>query len=203
MEVLDHRVAILFGSNILPEFYLRLAVERVNQILTPIAVSSAWESAAVGSAGPNFLNTIGLYLTNFDQETLKYDVLRSIESQMGRVRQVDKFAPRTIDLDIILWDGVELESDLWRYVHVTVPFIEVMQLLNPNTALMLEEFRRRQQRQLIIRREDVLKAILTPGHPKEIAQGYIPESMSFKASWMNSATSIAPGFSPERIRNAT
>lgn len=205
MNTVDHQVAILLGSNILPEVYLTLALQKLNQILHPIAISSAWESPAIGSTGPNFLNAIGIFATDLDRDILKYKMLRPLEAELGRVRQDDKFAPRTIDLDILVWDGVVQEANMWRYSHIMLPFTEIMELLNPEIKLehIMQEFRGVIDLRDIHRRGDVLQAKLTAEHPQANAFRYLPSSISLSAKLMKSSTAIAPGFSPERMRSAT
>lgn len=60
-----------------------------------------------------------------DAKQLKEQVLRPLETQMGRVRTEDKNAPRPIDLDMILFDGILLDPSLWQHVHRAVPVSEV------------------------------------------------------------------------------
>jgi len=52
--------------------------------------------------------------------------VRRIEAHLGRVRSADKFAPRTIDIDIIAWDADVLESSLWKHAHLAVPVAEIL-----------------------------------------------------------------------------
>jgi 2-amino-4-hydroxy-6-hydroxymethyldihydropteridine diphosphokinase len=121
-----HEVCLLLGSNIQPEKNLPLAVSFLRQYLQFRRVSSVWETAAVGAGGPNFLNAALLATTSLDAQALKEQVLRPLETQLGRVRTADKFAPRPIDLDIILWDGLMMEPDLWALVHLAVPIAEIL-----------------------------------------------------------------------------
>ena len=44
---------------------------------------------------------------------------------MGRLRSADKNAPRPIDLDIILFDGLILDPTLWHFAHRAVPVAEI------------------------------------------------------------------------------
>ncbi len=205
MNTEGHQLFILLGSNILPEVNIPLAVQKLNQVLHPLAISSTWESPAVGSNGPNFLNAIGLYTTDLDQETLKKQILRPLEEQLGRVRQKDKYAPRTIDLDIIIWDGVVLDSNLWRYAYISLPFAEIVELLNPemNAEEILEGLRGRQDLLQAKRREDVLRARIATEHLPQKGFGYLSSAISLSTKLMKSTTGIAPRFSPERIRKAT
>ena len=48
---------------------------------------------------------------------LKWQVLRPIEAEVGRVRGPDRYAPRTIDLDLLAYDL--LEAALWIDVRRT------------------------------------------------------------------------------------
>jgi hypothetical protein len=50
--------------------------------------------------------------TNQPPVAVKVTVLRRIEETLGRVRSEDKFAPRTIDLDLLLYDDVAMSSDM-------------------------------------------------------------------------------------------
>ena len=68
-----------------------------------MAVSRAVQSPAVGPAGqPDFVNAAVLLETNLSPEDLRAR-LRQLEAELGRVRVADKYAPRTIDLDTILY----------------------------------------------------------------------------------------------------
>jgi 2-amino-4-hydroxy-6-hydroxymethyldihydropteridine diphosphokinase len=121
-----HRVGLLLGSNIQPEINIPLALAYLQKSLTRITISSIWESRAVGSDGANFLNAAMLASTGLDAELLKTQVLRPIETQLGRVRTSDKNAPRTIDLDILIFDQEILEPGLWLYAFRAVPLAEIM-----------------------------------------------------------------------------
>jgi 2-amino-4-hydroxy-6-hydroxymethyldihydropteridine diphosphokinase len=121
----EHQACLLLGSNIRPEHNLSLAIDELKNHLAIQQVSRVWETPSVGSAGPNFLNAAVLILTPLKQQALKLDVLSPLESKMGRVRSANKNAPRTIDLDIILFDGKVLDRDLWHFAHRAVPVAEI------------------------------------------------------------------------------
>lgn len=112
-----HRACLLLGSNIQPEKNLPLAVTLLHKQLTILQTSSVWESKAVGSDGPNILNAALLVLTSLEAEMLKEQVLHPLEAQLGRVRTGDKNSPRTIDLDILLFDQLALDLNLWQYAY--------------------------------------------------------------------------------------
>lgn len=142
-----HRVYLSLGSNIQPEIHLPRAIELLHDYGEIRRVSSAWESEAVGSDGPNFLNACVLLLTPLSQAELKANIIDPVETKLGRKRSNDKNAPRTIDIDAILFDDRSLNDKFWKQAFVVVPLAEIYpEYPNPltqepitNTA---EEFRR-------------------------------------------------------------
>jgi 2-amino-4-hydroxy-6-hydroxymethyldihydropteridine diphosphokinase len=158
MKSQSAHAAVLIGSNIQPEVYLPLAVELLKKSVWLEALSSAWETPAVGSKGPNFLNAVGVFIAQRRMDELKADVLRPIEAQLGRVRSADKFAPRTLDLDLIMWEDQIIEEDVWRYAHIAVPLAEALGFVP--TRLPVQKLRHISQTFLqtssIQRRADVL-----------------------------------------------
>lgn len=121
-----HHAYILLGSNIKPEKNIKKALRLLRIVSHVEAVSSIWETIAVGSPGPNFLNAAVHCLTDLNIEPLKTGVLRPIENALGRIRTDDKNAPRTIDLDVVIYDGCVVDDHLWRRVHVAIPFSELV-----------------------------------------------------------------------------
>jgi 2-amino-4-hydroxy-6-hydroxymethyldihydropteridine diphosphokinase len=121
-----HQACLLLGSNIQPERNLPQAVHLLGQDLLILQVSSVWETPAVGSTGPDFLNAALLAGTSLDEKNLKDQILRPLEARLGRIRSADKNAPRTIDLDLIIFDGRLLDPTLWRHAHRAVPVAEVL-----------------------------------------------------------------------------
>lgn len=117
---------LLLGSNIAPERNLPRALELLRRHVEVSGASQVWETPAVGSAGPNFLNAAVLVRTRLAPEQLKNLVLGAIESDLGRVRTADKYAPRPIDIDIVAWNGRVTDPDVWQYAHAAVPAAEVL-----------------------------------------------------------------------------
>ncbi|HUE98621.1 MAG TPA: 2-amino-4-hydroxy-6-hydroxymethyldihydropteridine diphosphokinase [Anaerolineales bacterium] len=120
-----HQAYLSLGSNIQPEVNLPGAIELLRKYGHILKVSSAWESEAVGSEGPNFLNACVLFLTPLLPIELKEQVTRPIETILGRKRNEDKYAPRTIDIDIILFDNVSCNDKFWNQAFVVIPLAEI------------------------------------------------------------------------------
>jgi len=121
-----HEAYLNIGSNIEPEYHLREAVRLLRERGVVKAVSNAWQSHAFGSDGPDFLNACVLLLTPLDDRELKGQVIRPIEAALGRVRGPDKYAPRTIDIDIILFDEEPFSGEFWSNAFVVVPLAELL-----------------------------------------------------------------------------
>jgi 2-amino-4-hydroxy-6-hydroxymethyldihydropteridine diphosphokinase len=102
---------IALGSNIEPGTNLARAVELLAQRLALRGVSRVYQSEAVGApAAPPFLNAAALVETDLPPARLKREVLRGIEAELGRVRTADRNAPRTIDLDLVLYGDLVLDD---------------------------------------------------------------------------------------------
>jgi 2-amino-4-hydroxy-6-hydroxymethyldihydropteridine diphosphokinase len=125
MSVRLHHACVLLGSNIEPELNIPRAVELLQGKVTIQKVSSVWESASVNCCYPDFLNIAAVLTTGLSVDELKWQILRPLEAQMGRVRTEDKNASRTIDIDIILYDGEVMDPDLWLQVHRAAPVAEL------------------------------------------------------------------------------
>ena len=131
-----HRALVLLGSNIDREQNLPLRLEQLagDPEIHLVKASGVYESAAVGGTGPQpvFSNAAALLETALPPAALRQR-LRGIEAALGRVRSADKYAPRPIDLDIVLYDefvgqveGSQIpDPDLLRFAHVAQPCAEI------------------------------------------------------------------------------
>jgi 2-amino-4-hydroxy-6-hydroxymethyldihydropteridine diphosphokinase len=125
MSTTLHQACVLLGSNIEPEVNIPRAMDLLQVKVSILKVSSIWESASVNCCYPDFLNMAASISTSLGATELKSQILRPLEAQMGRVRTADKNASRTIDIDIILFDGKVLDPDLWQHVHRAAPVAEL------------------------------------------------------------------------------
>jgi 2-amino-4-hydroxy-6-hydroxymethyldihydropteridine diphosphokinase len=133
-----------FGSNIKPIENLTCALQLLAEHVAVERVAQTWESPAVGSRGPNFLNTAAAIRTPLPPELLKTLVLRRVERELGRVRTANKNAPRTIDLDILVYEGRVLDPKVWTEAFVAVPLAELLpDLPYPETGESLSHVARR------------------------------------------------------------
>ncbi len=130
----EHRAYLSLGSNIAPERNLPEAVDLLAQHGRLLAVSAAWQSAALGRPEqPDFVNAAALLVTTLTAAELKAGPLAAIEAALGRVRSVDKYAPRPIDIDIMLFDdaifnlgeGRIPSPEIYERAFVAVPLAEI------------------------------------------------------------------------------
>ena len=120
-----HLAYLNLGSNIQPQVNLVRAIQLLQEFGKVEKVSSAWESKSVGAEGPNYLNACVLFSTSFSRTELKEHVTYPIESKLGRKRSENKFAPRTMDIDIVLFDGTSCDDKYWEQAFVVIPLAEV------------------------------------------------------------------------------
>ncbi len=154
-----HRFYLSIGSNIQPEINLPKTIVLLYEYGTIQIISNAWESHAVGGNGPNFLNACALFSTPVSPKELKYKIIRSIETTLGRVRSRDKNAPRTIDIDIIMVDDEPCSLENWKNPFVVLPMAELVpELKHPIEHQKLSVVAKRMSSQTWIKkRPEILK----------------------------------------------
>jgi 2-amino-4-hydroxy-6-hydroxymethyldihydropteridine diphosphokinase len=104
------------------------------------AVSAGYETEPVGEVldQPDFLNAAVRIVTDLDPEPL-LDVCKAVEAECGRIFGGPRHGPRTLDVDLLLLDDLELATDRLTLPHrevttrrfVLVPLLE----LDPELAL--------------------------------------------------------------------
>jgi 2-amino-4-hydroxy-6-hydroxymethyldihydropteridine diphosphokinase len=121
----SHVAYLSLGSNIRPEHHLVSAIELLQNHGQITKLSNAWESESVGAEGPNYLNACISLVTALGQDALKQGVLLPLETRLGRQRGSNKFAPRTIDIDIVVFDERSCDDKYWEQAFVVIPFAEI------------------------------------------------------------------------------
>lgn len=104
-------VAIALGSNVGNRAaHLDWAVSRLREFVDGLLVSSYIETAAVGTGPqPDFLNAAVAGHTSLTPRDL-LERLLALEAERGRVRAAGAPAPRTLDLDIILYGSLVIDE---------------------------------------------------------------------------------------------
>jgi 2-amino-4-hydroxy-6-hydroxymethyldihydropteridine diphosphokinase len=105
-------VAIIYislGSNINREKNTRAGVAALKQAFGKLTLSAVYESASVGFEGDAFYNmVISCEVDTPVHKTNK--ILQKIEDDNGRDRSGPRFSSRTLDLDLLLYDDLQLNE---------------------------------------------------------------------------------------------
>ena len=113
-------VYVGLGSN------LANPVDQVNQALTALdgmahcrllSQSSLYRSAPMGPQDQNdYINAVAELSTDLTPIAL-LDALQSIENQQGRVRKDERWGPRTLDLDLLLYGDKSVDLPRLKVPH--------------------------------------------------------------------------------------
>lgn len=113
------RCYIGLGANLTaPMAQLQRAIVALKQLPDSqlVAVSSFYGSKPMGPQDqPDYVNAVAAIDTRLLPEQL-LDALQQIEQQQGRVRKAERWGPRTLDLDILLYGDHVISTD-----RLTVP----------------------------------------------------------------------------------
>ena len=97
------------------------------------AHSSLYLSPPMGPADqPDYVNAVASIVTRLSAESL-LDALQAIENRHGRVRAGERWGPRTLDLDLLLFGGSRIQTERLQVPHprmaerafVLVPLAEI------------------------------------------------------------------------------
>jgi len=109
-----NRVIIGAGSNINPEENIELARKKISKHTEIVRTSSFVRTEPIGYTNQNeFYNGAFLVRTEKNYNELR-EILKNIESELGRVRTGHKDGPRTIDLDILVWNKEIMDDDVFE-----------------------------------------------------------------------------------------
>src|SRR5215471_16190305 len=126
------RVFVSVGSNVDPETNVKRAIHLLQPELGVRAISTFYRTPALKRpADPPFVNgviEVGDALGPLEAKKR----LRQIEQTLGRERTADRFAPRTVDLDLIIYGDEVMSSG-----ELTLPHPDIME--RPFVAIPLLE----------------------------------------------------------------
>lgn len=99
------QVFVSIGSNINREHYIRSCLDALQSEFGDLKLSSVYESKSVGFDGDSFYNMAAAFNTDMTVGKLNL-LLKGIEDRNQRSRQGPKFSGRTLDIDILTYDGL-------------------------------------------------------------------------------------------------
>lgn len=126
------QVYVSIGSNIEPEHYVRAALSGLGKHFGKLDCSTVYRTQAVGFDGPDFLNLVAGFETTNDVHRVN-QLLNDLERANGRKPNAPRFAARTLDLDLLLYDDLQLDepgltlprAEILKYAFVLKPLAEL------------------------------------------------------------------------------
>ena len=118
-----NKAYVLMGGNVGDtKTTFQRAIELLQAVCgTIVRASSIYQTAPWGKADQqNFLNQALLLTTDFSARDLMQSIL-AIEEKMGRQR-LEKYGPRLIDIDILLFNDAVIEDTLVTIPHPELPY---------------------------------------------------------------------------------
>ena len=121
-----NRVVVGLGSNILPEENIQKAREIFESEFFILKASEFKKTKPISAPDhPDFINGVLLLETSLNQEKLK-NRLYEIEELLGRPRHGKRSDPRTIDLDILVWNEKIMDDDIYTRDFLHQAVLEVL-----------------------------------------------------------------------------
>ncbi|MDD2863840.1 MAG: 2-amino-4-hydroxy-6-hydroxymethyldihydropteridine diphosphokinase [Methylococcales bacterium] len=140
------------GSNIDKARNIAAGLQSLREAFGDLTVSPLYETKAVGFDGENFYN----FVVGFESDLAAHDIfekLRELEFKHGRLKNSQKFSPRTLDLDLLLYGQAIIDDeilklprgDIENYLFVLQPLADIAPnlqhpILQKSYAQMLCEF---------------------------------------------------------------
>lgn len=104
-------VFVSVGANVDPETNIARGLRLLARSVPVTGVSTFYRTPAIDRpAQPDYLNGVVRLETDQRPGRLR-DLLREVEHALGRVRTADAFAPRPLDLDILLYGDAVITAD--------------------------------------------------------------------------------------------
>ena len=121
-----NKVVIGLGSNISPETNIPKARDQLAQKF-PILAESRWrQTKPVGYPNQaDFINSAILIETPLEHDELKAQ-LKGLEADLGRAPSSFRFGPRSIDLDILVWNDKIVDPDFYSLDFVKESILELL-----------------------------------------------------------------------------
>lgn len=121
-----NKAVIGVGSNIDPEKNIKKTRSIFKKEQSLIRESSLVVTKPIGYTDqPDFINGAFLIETKLSFKELA-TYLKEVENRLGRIRTANKYGPRTIDLDIVVWNGMIVDDDYYKRDYLKNSVHEVL-----------------------------------------------------------------------------
>jgi 2-amino-4-hydroxy-6-hydroxymethyldihydropteridine diphosphokinase len=156
------------GSNVAPEHNIARAVEELRSAFPGVRFSPWYRNRAAGFAGEDFINLVAGFDTALPLRAVLAK-LHAIETLCGRPRDAPRWAPRSMDLDVLLYGDLVCEEaglslprpDLLKRAYMLGPLAALApEVVHPTAKVSIGELWRRFDQSL---------------HPLEVVRPASPE----------------------------
>jgi len=144
-------VYVAAGSNVEPERHMSQAVAELERAFPGVRFSSWYRNRALGFEGEDFINLVAGFTTTLPVQAV-LERLHAIEARCGRPREAPRWAPRSMDLDVLLYGDLVCEEpglklprpDLVKRAYMLGPLAELApEVMHPTARLSVGELWRR------------------------------------------------------------
>lgn len=125
-QIMANKGIIGIGSNIEPEANVKKALKEINQVFLLTKKSKfIYTEPLLFLEQAYFLNGAVLIETELKSSEIISE-LKLIEKKLGRIRTENKNSPRTIDLDLIIFNNTILDDDVYERDFLKASIKELM-----------------------------------------------------------------------------
>jgi 2-amino-4-hydroxy-6-hydroxymethyldihydropteridine diphosphokinase len=107
------RVYVAIGGNVEPERWFPLAARELRRRFPGAHFSSSYRNPAYGFAGADFINAVAGFDTPLPVDAVLAHC-HEIEALCGRRRDDPKWAPRVMDIDLLLYGDLVADTEAYR-----------------------------------------------------------------------------------------
>ena len=125
-------IFLSLGSNVERDKHIPSALDALQRKFGKLTVSSIFESEPVGFQGDPFYNLVVGFRSELPVQEIAR-ILGEIEILHGRTRECKKFAPRTLDIDLLLYGDLTIHEgrfklpreEMTHYAFMLEPLAEI------------------------------------------------------------------------------
>lgn len=141
------QVYVAAGSNVDPVTNLALASRELRRLFPDVRFSSWYRNRAVGFEGADFINLVAGFTSALPVHGV-VGQLQAIETLCGRPRGAPRWAPRTMDLDVLLYGQLVCDEprlklprpDLLKRAYMLGPMAELApEIVHPTAGRTMAE----------------------------------------------------------------
>lgn len=141
------QVYVAAGSNVDPVTSLALASRELRRLFPDVRFSSWYRNRAVGFEGADFINLVAGFTSALPVHGV-VGQLQAIETLCGRPRGAPRWAPRTMDLDVLLYGQLVCDEprlklprpDLLKRAYMLGPMAELApEIVHPTAGRTMAE----------------------------------------------------------------